>query len=263
MAREKGPVWEHFNCESRNNNSHPHVQCKYCSKNYQRGIPERMQAHLDKKCPKAPNNAKSQALQQNIKSTSSDHINEEEQKYLEILLAKALSSAEVPSSFVENPLVIQFFQRLRPSFKLPSKEIITVQTDDNGYHSGSSSEKSVELYKKAAEKGHIASKYELGCCYQHGKGTEKNEIKAFELYKEAAEKGYTKSINKLGWCYYYGIGTEKNEVKAFEHFKEASDKNNTDAIDNLGYCYEHGIGTEKDEKKAFELYDKGWMLIDN
>ncbi|CAG8723343.1 4770_t:CDS:2 [Rhizophagus irregularis] len=131
MAREKGPVWEHFNCESRNNNSHPHVQCKYCSKNYQRGIPERMQAHLDKKCPKAPNNAKSQALQQNIKSTSSDHINEEEQKYLEILLAKALSSAEVPSSFVENPLVIQFFQRLRPSFKLPSKEIITVQTDDN------------------------------------------------------------------------------------------------------------------------------------
>ncbi|GBB92466.1 hypothetical protein RclHR1_02010003 [Rhizophagus clarus] len=262
MAREKGPVWEHFNSESRNDNSHPPVQCKYCLKNYRRGIPERMQAHLDKKCPNAPNNAKSRSLQQNITTTFNEYIDDDEQKYLEILLANALSSAEVPFTFVENPFVIQFFQRLRPSFKLPSREIINVQTDDNGY-SGSSSEKNVELYKKAAEKGHIASIYELGCCYQYGKGIEKNDIKAFELFKEAAEKGYIKSINKLGWCHYYGIGTEKNEVKAFELFKEAADKNNPDAIDNLGYCYEHGIGTEKNENEAFEWYSKGWTLIDN
>jgi TPR repeat protein len=247
MAREKGPVWEHFNIKSRNDNSHPHVQCKYCSKDFKRGIPERMQAHLNKKCPKAPNNVKSQSLQQNI----NDNIDEEEQKHLVLLLENALSSAEVSSSFVENPLVIQFFQRLRPSFKLPSRETIN--------HSGSSTEKSVELYKKAAEKGHIVSIYELGCCYQYGKGIEKNEIKALELYKVAAEKGYTKSLTKLGWCYYYGIGTEKNEVKAFELFKEAADKYNTDAIYNLGLCYELGIGTEKNEDRAYELYHKGWM----
>ena len=112
MARKKGPVWEHFN--SVNSNSHPKVQCKYCTKDFKRAVPERMQAHLDKKCPNAPNNAKSQPLEQknNISTVArfSDHMDQEEQKSLEILLAKALSSAEVPSSFVNNPLVIQFFQ---------------------------------------------------------------------------------------------------------------------------------------------------------
>ena len=35
---------------------------------------------------------------------------------------------------------------------------------------------------------------DLGYCYQEGIGTEKNEIKAFELYKEAAEKGHISAI---------------------------------------------------------------------
>src|SRR5579862_1982322 len=61
MVRKKGPVWEHFNSGSRND-SHPHVQCKYCLKDFKRAIPERMQAHLDKKCPNAPSNAKSQSI---------------------------------------------------------------------------------------------------------------------------------------------------------------------------------------------------------
>ncbi|CAB5362713.1 unnamed protein product [Rhizophagus irregularis] len=175
--RKKGPVWEHFNSGNKNNDSHPHVQCKYCSKAFQRAVPERMQTHLDKKCPKAPINSKSQSkkkpvwenfnvigkyddshphvqckycykefkravpqrmqvhiencleasnnakLQSKIQNTTStidninDHMSEDEQKFLESLLAKALSSAEIPSSFVDNPLVIQFFKRLQPSFK--------------------------------------------------------------------------------------------------------------------------------------------------
>ncbi|RIA88464.1 hypothetical protein C1645_826327 [Glomus cerebriforme] len=272
MVRKKGPVWEHFNSKSRNDDSHPHVQCKYCPQIFQRAVPERMQAHLDKKCPKAPNNAKSQSIQQNITSTIdniSDNMSEEEQKSLEILLTKALSSAEVPHSFVDNPYVIQFFQRLRPSFKLPNREMVNKQINDNGDQSGSSSdirqlgvEKNVKSYKKASEKGHIDSIYDLGYCYQYGIGVEKDEIKAFEKYKEAAEKGHIRSINKLGYCYNYGIGTEKNEIKAFELFKEATEKGNIDSIYNLGYCYENGIGTEKNENRAFELYNEGWRLQD-
>ena len=41
------------------------VKCKYCSKDFKRAVPEQMQAHLDKNCLKAPNNAKSQFRQQN------------------------------------------------------------------------------------------------------------------------------------------------------------------------------------------------------
>jgi TPR repeat protein len=36
--------------------------------------------------------------------------------------------------------------------------------------------------------------YQLGACYYH-----ENKIEAFELYKEAAEKGHITSINDLGY----------------------------------------------------------------
>ncbi|CAB4409268.1 unnamed protein product [Rhizophagus irregularis] len=111
MVRKKGPVWEHFRIISNNDNPHPHVQCKHCSKDFQRAVPERMQAHLNKKCPKAPNHAKSQTKQQNTTSKigNIEHMSEEEQKSLGLLLVKALTS----------------------SFKLSTREKAKMQTDDN------------------------------------------------------------------------------------------------------------------------------------
>ncbi|UZO12959.1 uncharacterized protein OCT59_004466 [Rhizophagus irregularis] len=50
-----------------------------------------------------------------------DRMSEEEQDTLEILLAQALFAAGVPFSFLENNYVIQFFQQLRPAFKLPNR----------------------------------------------------------------------------------------------------------------------------------------------
>ncbi|CAB4402743.1 unnamed protein product [Rhizophagus irregularis] len=110
MVRKKGPVWEHFQIIGNNNNPHPHVQCKHCSKDFQRAVPERMQAHLNKKCPKAPNNVKSQIKQQNTTSKidNIEHMSEE-QKSLGLLLAKALTS----------------------SFKLLTREEAKMQTDDH------------------------------------------------------------------------------------------------------------------------------------
>ncbi|CAB5095217.1 unnamed protein product [Rhizophagus irregularis] len=113
-----------------------------------------MQNHLDKECLGAPDNAKSKKninLQgsttstihtptitpntthtnipvKRIKITKTskienfvDRISEEEQDDLEFQLAQALFSAGVPFAFVENPLVIQFFKCLQPSFKLPNR----------------------------------------------------------------------------------------------------------------------------------------------
>ncbi|RIA88463.1 hypothetical protein C1645_774845 [Glomus cerebriforme] len=81
--RKKGPVWEHFNIESNKDDSHPHVRCKYCSKDFKRAVPERMQAHLNKKCLEAPNNVKSQFMRQITTSridNFSDHLSEEESR---------------------------------------------------------------------------------------------------------------------------------------------------------------------------------------
>ncbi|CAB4482374.1 unnamed protein product [Rhizophagus irregularis] len=200
MVRKRGPIWEHFYLIDKYEDPHPHVQCKYCFKEFKRAVPHRMQTHIDEKCPNSPN-VNLRSTQQNtisITDNFNDCAREEEQKSLENLLTEALSSAKIPFSFVDNPLIIQFFKRLQPSFKLPNREKIEEierQMNDNiqSRSLNKNEVKAFELYKEAAEKGHIDSIHNLGYCYQNGLGTEKNEIKAFELYKEAAEKEWNRN----------------------------------------------------------------------
>jgi len=130
-----------------------------------------MQTHLDKECLGAPDNAKSkqnvnsQGFNSNaqnitpnitpntapsnaptnrpvkrIKKTKTsnignfvDRMGEEEQEDLEFRLALALFSAGVPFAFVDNPHVIQFFQYLRPSFKLPNRKKLSNDLLDDVY----------------------------------------------------------------------------------------------------------------------------------
>ncbi|GES75021.1 kinase-like domain-containing protein [Rhizophagus clarus] len=91
--------------------------------------------------------------------------------------------------------------------------------------------KSFELFKIAAEKGHLNSIYFLGSCYLRGIGTEVNEIKAFELYSKPAEKGHLHSIYGLGCCYQFGI--EVNAIKAFELYNKAAEIGHLESIPEL------------------------------
>ncbi|EXX61363.1 hypothetical protein RirG_171870 [Rhizophagus irregularis DAOM 197198w] len=52
-------------------------------------------------------------------------------------------------------------------------------------------------FKKAAEKGHEGSMYDLALCYHNGEGTEKDLKMAFYLYQKAAEKGHKESMYDL------------------------------------------------------------------
>ncbi|CAB4460063.1 unnamed protein product [Rhizophagus irregularis] len=155
--------------ENSKSNSHFSVQCNYCTKIFDRAVPSRMQVHLDNECSGVPDNAKS--AKQNVGSQDSilkttqslpnivlnsiptdtltnrpvkriktqkienfiDRMSEEEQENLEFQLAQALYSAGVPFSFVDNPLVIQFFQCLRPSFKLPNRKGLADELLDDVY----------------------------------------------------------------------------------------------------------------------------------
>ena len=127
-----------------------------------------MQNHLDKECSGAPDDAKSKQNINSQNSTSSivpntitntthinrptnrpvnrikitktpkienfiDRMSEKEQEDLEFQLAQALFSAGVPFAFVENPLIIQFFHCLRPSFKLPNRRKLADELLNNVY----------------------------------------------------------------------------------------------------------------------------------
>ena len=162
MGKKKRTIWNHWTVITQNsveNNKpslHPSVQCNYCSKIFDRAVPFRMQAHLDKECLGTPDNSKLpytepspntintnipiSEINRPIKRTKLstinnfiDRMNEEEQETLEFLLAQALFSAGVPFAFVENPLVIQFFNYLRPSFKLPNRKKIANKLLDKVY----------------------------------------------------------------------------------------------------------------------------------
>ncbi|CAB5362704.1 unnamed protein product [Rhizophagus irregularis] len=252
--RKKSDAWNHFfKTVVESNNSHPPVQCKYCCKSYQRAVPVRMQTHLNR-CPNAPSDAKLLPKQQQLINNFNDgHMSEEQNA---------------------NILSQHFIHRPQSPFELQDSEEMNMQTEysdqsespSNIHHLGYCHQygiriekneiKAFQLYKEAAEKGHINSKYNLGRCYQLGAGIEKNEAKAFELYKEVAQNGHITSIYELGECYQYGMGTGKNEIKAFGLYKEAAEKGHINSIHKLVECYQYGIGTEKDENKAFEYYKK-------
>ena len=55
--------------------------------------------------------------------------------------------------------------------------------------SGSAFGAGAEDYRKAAEQGDAKSQYELGKCYDLGRGAEQDPLKAVEWYRKSAEQG--------------------------------------------------------------------------
>jgi len=118
--------------------------------------------------------------------------------------------------------------------------------------------KAVGLYQQAADMGNPLAINNLGRCYEYGEGVEKDISKAVELYQRAADMGNSAAMNGLGDCYYYGQGVEKDLSKAIELYKKSCDMDNKEALQNLYHLadvYEHGYDEiERNYKKAFDLY---------
>jgi TPR repeat protein/Leucine-rich repeat (LRR) protein len=116
--------------------------------------------------------------------------------------------------------------------------------------------RAAELYAKAAEQGDARALSNLGVCYGNGTGVEKDEARAAELYAKAAEQGDARGQCYLGVCYEHGKGVEKDEAKAVKLYAKAAEQGDARGLCNLGVCYELGKGVEKDEARAAELYAK-------
>ncbi|VDI35481.1 Hypothetical predicted protein [Mytilus galloprovincialis] len=115
--------------------------------------------------------------------------------------------------------------------------------------------KAEKYYKLAAEDGHQQALYNLALLYLKGEGCiEKNVNLAIQLLEKAADFGLGQAQTYLG-VYYTEEETQDLE-KAVSLFKAAADQNDPEAQYFLGVCYENGWGVEVNECKSAELYSQ-------
>ncbi len=90
-------------------------------------------------------------------------------------------------------------------------------------------EKAIYWYEKAASQQHARAKFQLGLCYEKGKGKPQSLEKAIELYKSAAELGYVGSQVYLGNCYLVGKGVQHSKEQAVAWLEKAAIQGDIDA----------------------------------
>ena len=117
-------------------------------------------------------------------------------------------------------------------------------------------EQAVDFFRKAAEQGLATAQFNLGVCYDYGKGVSQDHNEAVKWYRKAAEQGHATAQNNLGYCYKNGHGVAQDYNEAIKWYKKAAEQGHAYAQNNLGYCYENGQGVPKDLQKAIELYRK-------
>ena len=152
-------------------------------------------------------------------------------------------------------------------------------------------QKAYLLFMQASERGHPLAQFNLGLCYENGKGVEKDLARAVECYKNAAAQGQAGAMYNLALLYMEGGGGLPNDPdksiellkgaaenglckaqsylglyyadessshcdyeKAVPYLKMAAAKKDPSAEYNLGICYERGLGIERDMPKAASLY---------
>ncbi|MEM8848457.1 MAG: tetratricopeptide repeat protein [Pseudomonadota bacterium] len=114
-----------------------------------------------------------------------------------------------------------------------------------------------ELYRKAAEAGHLDAIVSLGVLYQDGTGVTRDPAQARALYEQGAEAGHSRALNNLGLLYVRGDGVTQDYERAARLFAKAAETGLPSALTNLGVMYENGFGVPLDETRAADLYRQG------
>jgi hypothetical protein len=77
-------------------------------------------------------------------------------------------------------------------------------------------------YKASAEQGDAEAQFNLGFCYDDGRGVAKDYVEAVKWYRKAAVQGHAEAQYNLGCCYANGQGVAKDKVEAYAWFSWAA-----------------------------------------
>lgn len=112
-------------------------------------------------------------------------------------------------------------------------------------------------FEQQAQKGDAHAQWQLGGCYESGRGRPLDLAKARELYERASASGLSEARNDLGVLYLNGSGGDEDAAKACELFAAASrDSVPLGAFNHAG-CLRHGWGsTPQDFARAIVEYER-------
>lgn len=116
-------------------------------------------------------------------------------------------------------------------------------------------EKSVTLYRKAADKGYRYAQYNLAVSYDSGVGIPLNYREAVKWYERAAEQGASFAQYNLGVMYEQGRGTTRDFKKAAYWYQKAANQGHKQAQNNLAWLYEKGQGLNLDLVTAYAWFE--------
>ncbi|KAF3919673.1 hypothetical protein ABW20_dc0105626 [Dactylellina cionopaga] len=89
------------------------------------------------------------------------------------------------------------------------------------------------MKKGGAAKGELVlAIFELGNCFRHGWGTEKDPVAAFNYYQTAANLGDTDAMNETGWCYLNGYGMKKKDKYLSAKYYRLAEENGNKIVGN-------------------------------
>ena len=123
----------------------------------------------------------------------------------------------------------------------------------------------IDLYYKAAQRGHAMSEFMIGhhLMSNHGEidsyfttTSKRDTAKAFEWFMKSAQQGYHPAQRRIGA--FYETGTDpcvRNISKAMEWYQKAAAQGNDKALFAIGRLYANGLDEKNpDNQKAFEYY---------
>lgn len=170
--------------------------------------------------------------------------------------------------------------KIDPSAKLVAKGI-KLRHNFRKEKKGSLAE-AFKLFEQAAKAGNLEGSYQLGRCYEEGKGTKRNLMAAKKWYTSASDRNHVPSAYRLGhllgaegkhqealahfkkgadqqhgnseWMYgfylYTGKGGKRSSTEGFAYIKRAADQGVKEAAYRCGRMYSTGIGTKKNFPEA-------------
>ncbi|MDH5558653.1 MAG: sel1 repeat family protein, partial [Alphaproteobacteria bacterium] len=93
--------------------------------------------------------------------------------------------------------------------------------------------RALEMYRKAAETGHVGAQNNLADFIYEGRGIKEDKAGAVRWYHKAAEQGSARAQNKLGDIYHHGRGVVRDYVEALRWYALAAEQGHSKASDSL------------------------------